>query len=280
MKQLFLILYKYRATLVFVGLELLCTWIIVSQNIFLGASFFNSSNHLVARTLSSSNAINQYFSLEEVNDELSKENAALRRKLKSYEQSLYRLDTRMIKDPDLIGQYEFISAKVINNSINQVHNFVTINTGKKAGVSGGMGVINQNGVVGKVATTSGNYAVISSLLNADVMISSKIKRTGHLGTINWEGQEITAANLKYIPRHVEPIVGDTIITSGYNAVFPEGIMIGTISSTTLSDESNFHEIAVSLANDYSKISHVYVIKNNLIGEQNEAEQKVNQSDDK
>jgi len=274
MKRLFLLLHKYRATLVFVCLELICAWTIASQNIFLGASFFNSSNSAVAKILASSNAINHYFALGAVNERLSEENAQLRIKLKSYEQSLYRLDTRVIKDPDLIGQYEFVSAKVINNSIHNVHNYITLNVGEKDGMEQGMGVVNQYGVVGKVSTVSSNYAVISSLLNADVMISSKIKRTGHLGTTNWNGSDIKQASLLYIPRHVTPVLGDTIITTGYNTVFPEGIMIGTVEELSLADEANFYDIGIKLANDFGKISHVYVIKNNLKEEQESTEELV------
>lgn len=274
MKRLFLLLHKYRATLVFVGLELICVWAIASQNIFLGASFFNSSNSTVAKILTSSNAINRYFALSDVNEDLSEENAQLRIKLKSYEQSLYRLDTRVIKDPDLIGQYEFVSAKVINNSINNVHNHITINVGTKDGMEQGMGVVSQYGVVGKISTVSSNYSVISSLLNADVMISSKIKRTGHLGTANWNGSDIKQASLLYIPRHVSPVLGDAIITTGYNAVFPEGIMIGTVEELSLADEANFYDIKMKLANDFGKISHVYVIKNNLREEQESTEKLV------
>ena len=173
MRQLFLLLYKYRATLVFVCLEFVCTWMIATQNIFLGASFFNSSNNTVASILATSNSVNHYFALRDINENLSEENALLRKKLKAYEQSMYRLDTRVLKDPDLIGQYEFISAKVINNNTHNIHNHITINVGEKNGIERGMGIISQYGIVGKVATTSNNYAVISSLLNADVMISSK-----------------------------------------------------------------------------------------------------------
>lgn len=279
MKRLFLLLYNYRATLVFVFLGLVCGWMIATQNIFLSASFFNSSNQAVAKILTSSNAVSHYFALEDVNKDLSQENAKLRKRIKNYEQSLYRLDTRVTKDFDIIGQYEFISAKIINNSTHNIHNHITINAGEKQGMQQGLGVVNQHGIVGKISRVSGNYAVISSLLNTDVMTSSKIKRTGHLGTTNWSGKDAQFANLLYIPRHVIPIVGDTIISSGYNAVFPEGVMIGTIDKIDLADEANFYEIEVGLANDYSKLSHVYVIKNNLREEQQSTEQFVTRSDD-
>jgi rod shape-determining protein MreC len=254
-----------------VGLELVCTWLIVTQNIFLSASFFNSSNQTVAGILTSSNSISNYFSLAEVNDDLSQQNALLQKRLRAYEQSLYRLDTRLLTDSDLIGQYDYLSAKIINNSTRNVHNHITINIGKKQGMTQGLGVVNQRGIVGKIASVSDNYSVISSLLNADLMVSSMIKRTGQLGTTNWSGKDANQANLLYIPRHVKPLLGDTIITSGYNAIYPEGVLIGTIEDIILTDEANFYEIVVNLANDYGALSHVFVIKNNLKIEQQSTE---------
>ncbi len=271
MRRLFLLLHQYRVTLVFVGLELVCTWLIVTQNIFLSASFFNSSNQTVAGILTSSNSISNYFSLAEVNDDLSQQNALLQKRLRAYEQSLYRLDTRLLTDSDLIGQYDYLSAKIINNSTRNVHNHITINIGKKQGMTQGLGVVNQRGIVGKIASVSDNYSVISSLLNADLMVSSMIKRTGQLGTTNWSGKDANQANLLYIPRHVKPLLGDTIITSGYNAIYPEGVLIGTIEDIILTDEANFYEIVVNLANDYGALSHVFVIKNNLKIEQQSTE---------
>ena len=82
------------------------------------------------------------------------------------------------------------------------------------------------------------------------------------------------ASLLFVPRHIVPVLGDTIITSGYNSIFPEGVIIGFIENIALADEANFYEIDIKLANDYSKLSHIYVIKNNLKEEQQSTEELV------
>ena len=79
---------------------------------------------------------------------------------------------------------------------------------------------------------------------------------------------------KYIPRHVKPAVGDTVVTSGFNAIFPEGIMIGTISEVDLSPEALTYDLKVVLSQDFRKLSYVSVVKSNLKAEQDKLEEEV------
>jgi rod shape-determining protein MreC len=108
-----------------------------------------------------------------------------------------------------------------------------------------------------------------------MMVSATIKRTGHFGTIQWDGKDPEIVNLKYIPPHVKPVKGDTIVTSGYNAVFPEDIMIGIIEEVRTTDAALFHEIDVRLVQDFQKLSFVTVIKSTMKHEQDSIEQLVN-----
>jgi len=271
MGRLFLLLFKYRAAFVFVMLEIICGWMIISNDLFVSASVFNSSNRFVANTIRVSNTIQTYFGLQELNTQLAVENAKLTQELQSLRQSIYDINIVRIHDEALISQYKFLDAKVINNSTKWFNNFITINKGTNDDLKPGMGVINQYGVVGKIQSVSEHYAVLASLLHNDVMVSSKIKHTGTIGTTNWAGNNPQIANLYYIPRHVQPQIGDTIVTSGYNAVFPENVLIGTISSVKLDDDKTFYDINIKLANDFTNLSHLFVIKNALILEKDSLE---------
>ena len=101
-----------------------------------------------------------------------------------------------------------------------------------------------------------------------------MKRTGYFGTIQWDGNNPDYINLNFIPRHVEPMMGDTIITSGYSGVFPEGILIGTIAEKQLDEGAPFHNLKVKLAQDFRKLSYVAVVKSNLLPELDSLEQRV------
>jgi rod shape-determining protein MreC len=93
-----------------------------------------------------------------------------------------------------------------------------------------------------------------------MLVSAKIKKNNTFGTIKWTGGDYRHALLDYIPLHIKPAVGDTIVTSGYNTVFPEGIMIGTISSVKKEQDRSFYTIQVKLAVDFAQLAYVYVVE--------------------
>lgn len=274
MERIFIFLYRYRAFFSFLVLELMCVWLIVENNQYQSASFFNSSNTLVGNINTFSQGVREYFSLREVNQMLALENVDLRRKLEQRNQALLNSPAELNLDSVLINRFDFISAKVVNNSTGQFKNFITINRGEDAGIEPGMAVISPEGVVGKIKATSAHFSVVTSLLNTDIMVSAYIKRNGYFGTILWKGSEAGYVNLEYIPRHVKPVVGDTILTSGYSGVFPEGIMVGRIAEVELSEEAPFYNLKVAVAQDFRKLSYVIVVKSNLRPELDSLEMQI------
>lgn len=273
MERIFLFIYQYRAFFTFLVLELVSIWMFLENNQFQGARFFNSANSTVAAINGFSQNAADYFSLRQVNRALAEENARLRYELEKRNRLLESM-TGATTDSAIINQFDFVTAKVVNNSVSRFTNFLTINRGSSNGIEPGMAVISQAGVVGKVKVTSRNYSVVTSLLNVDVMISGVLKRTGHFGTVQWDGSDPDYIQLKYIPRHVKPVVGDTVITSGYSGVFPGGIFIGTISDVKLSKEAPFYLLTVKLAQDFRSLSWVTVIRNRLLPELDSLELRV------
>lgn len=273
MERLILFVYQNRAFFTFLVLEIFCAWLIVENNAYQGTKFFNSSNGVVATMNNFSQSVRDYFQLSEVNRMLAEENASLKQTLEQQKKIAYPTAEATL-DSALTGQYDFVSAKVVNNHVDMVKNFITIDRGKDAGIEAGMAVISPLGVVGKVKLVSRNYAVVTSILHVDVMTSGVLKRTEHFGTIQWNGLDPDLVEFKYIPRHVSPAKGDTVVTSGYNAVFPAGIMIGVIDEVTLSDEALFYDLSVRLSQDFRKLSFVNVIRNHRQVEQDSLEQVI------
>jgi rod shape-determining protein MreC len=202
---------------------------------------------------------------------LAEENTTLRGKLEQFNQGFQSPE---MKDSAIIKRFDFVSAKVVNNSVDRFTNFITINKGKDAGIESGMAVISSQGVVGKVKMTSDHFSVVTSVLNIDVMVSGILKRTGYFGTIQWDGTDPDYTNLNFIPRHVNPMVGDSIYTSGYSGIFPEGILIGTIANIERTKEAPFYDLKVKLSQDFRKVSFVAVVKSNLLHELDSLEQQI------
>jgi rod shape-determining protein MreC len=274
MERLFLFVYQNRAFFTFLALELSCAWLIVTNNQYQGAKFFNSSNGIVATMNNFSQGVRDYFQLREVNQMLAEENAALKQKLTQQLQYIAVSDTSVaIQDSVLLNQYGFESAKVVNNHVDFFKNYITIDKGEDRGLKPGMAVISPLGTVGKVKQVSDHYSVVTSLLHIDVMVSARLKKTEHFGTIQWDGRDPDIVQFKYIPRHVKPSVGDSVITSGY-AIFPDGIMIGTIAEVKLRDEALFYDLKVKLSQDFRKLSFVTIVKSNLKHEQDSLEQVI------
>lgn len=153
-----------------------------------------------------------------------------------------------------------------------MNNYLTIAAGTADGVKPGMGVVSPQGVVGRIKTVSEHYATVTSLLHSQMLISAKIRTSDTFGTIKWTGGNYRTVLLDYIPLHIKPVKGDTIVTSGYNTVFPEGIMVGTISSIEQEPDKSFYTIKVKLAVDFAQLSYVYVVENTKEEEREALEQ--------
>lgn len=261
MQRILLFLYSLRAFLLFVLLEAIAIWLIVSYNTQQGSVFFNSSNQLSGKILGTKNNVSEYFSLREVNNRLVDTNAELLAELEMYRKPADSLFIQL--DSTLMASFDFKGAKVINNSIRLSQNYLTLNKGADQGVKPGMGVFNGQGVVGRVKGVSKNFATVISLLHTELLISSKIESTEVFGSIKWDGASPKTAKMLYVPRHVKVKVGDHIVTSGYNAVFPEGIAIGKILEVNQGSDTNYLDITVELSTDFTRVSYVYLVENTI-----------------
>lgn len=256
MQRLLDFLYQQREIAIFLGLEILSIWLLINYNNRYNASFFNSSNNLAGTISQTSNNVSNYFELTRINDELMLENERL-------QQELRRLRAEPISYLDTVDQYKVIGAKVINNTFTRSTNFITIAAGKADSIEVGMGVISAMGVVGQVKAVSQNFSTIYSLLHPKLLISSKVKRTDTKCTTQWEQEDFSHASLKYVPRHINLQIGDSIVTSGFNSVFPENILVGIVDDLDLEEHMTFYNARIQLATDFTSLYQVFVIKDLL-----------------
>lgn len=263
MGQLLAFLVKYRAFFTFLFLELVCIWLIVSNNDYQRSAYINSSSNIIGSINETSDNIGDYFGLRRVNRELAEENAKLRAQLLMNSQTPLDSLSHFSIEADSADtmQYLLTSAEVESNSIRNANNFFMINKGSDHGIKPEMGVINTFGVVGKIRSVSKNYSSGISLLNTRNSFSAKHQSSGRNGTIQWDGRDPKVAQLLYITPDVIVQVGDTIVTSSYNAIFPKNMMIGTIKNSTIDANNAYLNIDITLSVDFGRLSYVYVIEN-------------------
>lgn len=271
MRNLFQLLWKNNFLILFLLLEIFCLYVIIQNQFYQRAVVINSSNSVVAKGLGYINNVEQYIYLKKNNDLLLSELEVYRNAdMRSY------YDIRFIKsnvnDTIYKRQYTYTSAKVINNSVNKAANYLTLDKGLLQGIKRDMGVISAAGVVGVVKEVSANYATAISLLHKDSKINGKLKRTGEFGPIIWDGKP-AYAYLREIPTSAKFNKGDTIITTSFSSIFPEGIMIGTIESAEIASGENSYSIKIKLATNFHSVSHVLIIDNKFKEEQKTLELK-------
>jgi len=257
MRSLFRLLVKNYPFLLFLFLEVISVVFIVNYNSFQRSRYLNTSNAISASLYSSYSSVVQYFGLKKVNKHLMEENALLRNQIDRYENSI--TDSTMTGSAIPDSTFHYISARVINNSVNKQQNYITINRGRKHGVKPDQGIISSTGIVGIITSVSESYSMGLSVLNPRWSISAKLKKNGYYGSLIWNGKNYKTAELDEIPFHVDVAVGDTIVTSGYSSVFPEGIMVGTVESFTQPPGENYYIIDVTLSTDFKSVTWVEVI---------------------
>jgi rod shape-determining protein MreC len=244
----------FHLLVLFLVLEIIAFSLFINQHSYQRASFLNSSNKLTAGVYDFFRGITQYLDLNSSNKELLIENLILHKQLME----------RKIPNPYqsfLHGDFKFLPARVINNSIHKRQNIFTINVGRIHGVKPDMAVISPSGVVGVTLAVSDNYSTAVSILNEKFKLSAKIRKNGYFGSLTWKAGDYRHAKLVEIPTHVEVQVGDTVVTSGYSSIFPEGYVIGQVSEIDIPAGSNFFEIKVKLAVDYKNLDYIYLIEN-------------------
>jgi rod shape-determining protein MreC len=236
--------------------------LIIQNNQYQSSKYYNTSNEVAANLISTSSNVKEYFGLRDINNGLAAENARLKEIV--VQQKKILLENRLSKiDSTSLKSFTYTSAKVVNNSVSLSKNYITINKGSDDGVAPGMAVISSKGIVGKVKTVSRHFSVVISILNVNEQVSSLLQSENYLSTSQWDGIDPQFVDLKYVPRHVKLHTGDTIVTSGYNAVFPEGILVGVVTEFDLKKEALFYDVRVKLAQDFAQLNYVDVIKSVL-----------------
>ncbi|RYZ33646.1 MAG: rod shape-determining protein MreC, partial [Sphingobacteriales bacterium] len=210
-------------------------------------------------------------------DSLVKENTDLRNSLVS---NFDTPDTtaKLITDSipyDTLGhvrKYLWRAAKVVSNTATLQNNYLTIERGSNQGIKRDMGVISSTGIVGTVVDVSANYAVVMSLLHRQSRVSARMKKGGETGIVQWDGESPFFVTMVNVPKSAEVAKGDTVVTSQYSYLFPQGIMVGTVAAIVEDKSSNFYTMKLKPATNFYSVEYVTVAENMLKDEQKKLEE--------
>ena len=274
MQQIIYFIRKFRYFLLFLLLEILAITFTIQQHSFHTSKFVNSANFITGGLYKTVNDVTEFFLLRDENKLLIEENVRLKNLLNKKEINYTKENYTVIDTVKFFQKYEYSVAKVIKNNYTYRNNILTLNKGTKQGLTTDLGVINSLGIIGVVKNTSSNYSTVLSILNGYSKINVRLKNSNHYGTLSWNGENHTTAQLEDIPRQAVIKVGDTIITGGKSAIFPEGIHVGIIKDFIF-ENNKYQQINTLLFNDMTSIGYVQIVDNLQKKEQNQLEQQTN-----
>lgn len=262
MRNILNFILKYSRWFVFVIYASISIILLVVNKNYQQSIYLTSANVVTGSVYEMWSAVTGYFHLKSINESLQARNAELQNEVLNLSSRLREYQAALSDTiPTPTGErFDYVAAGVVNNNTHHPLNYFTINRGARDGVATGMGVVDQNGVVGIVNVAGPKMARVISLLNEKQHFSVKIKGTTFVGSFWWKGGDPNIGYVEEIPRHATYQIGDTIVTSGYSTAFPEGIPVGVIVSKVNARDNSFFTFRIRLASDFRTINAVRVIK--------------------
>ncbi|MDR0681288.1 MAG: rod shape-determining protein MreC [Dysgonamonadaceae bacterium] len=279
MKNLFNFILKNIHWLLFLLLLFLSILLIVKNSQFQRSKFLFVAQDVTGKIYSVTSGLQSYLNLNEINADLLKKIAELETEVYAYKRIMElksdSIQTKSIRIDSLnILIYQFIQARVVNNNVSGVENYITLNRGSENGIEPDMGVMSANGVVGVIMTTSSHHSVVIPVLNPKFHLSCKVKNSNYYGPLVWDGKDARYTYLTELPRHVNFVIGDTIVTSGYSTIFPEGLPVGSIIDSQKQKDDNYNSVKIKLFTDFYTLNGVMIVKNSYQKEQKDLQKTV------
>lgn len=199
-------------------------------------------------------------SAAEENDRLKKEMGDIIQKNNEYQEAALSNDRlRSLLDFRQSSPAESVAAQVISIDPSLWHKTLIINKGKENGIKIGLPVITPEGIVGQIIDAADRYSRILLIIDQNSSVDAVVQKIRARGII--KGESSDQCVFIYVMRRHEIEVGDSVITSGLDGVFPKGLPIGNISNINRRSSGLFQEIKVTPNVDFRKLEEVLVLIN-------------------
>ena len=265
MQNLIAFLIKYGHWFLFILLEVIGFVLVFQYNNYQGSVWFSSANVAIGKVYEVNSKITSFFSLTEINKQLTERNVYLEQQLTKLQEQLNGKpktvdEVRSIRQ-QVPAEFKIYPAKVVSNSLDKLDNLITIDKGSADGIRKDMGVVSGNGIVGVVYMVGRHYSVVIPVLNNHSNISCTIRDRGYFGYLRWTGGDPQIAYVEDIPRHARFALGMSVVTSGYSSIFPPGLMVGKILHVFNSPNGLSYRLQIKLATDFGRLRDVCVVDN-------------------
>lgn len=174
------------------------------------------------------------------------------------ERALAQRSSELTKLLDLRGRVGLVTtaAEVIAASATPDFRTVTIGKGTSAGLRPDMAVLAPEGVVGRVIVPSARAAKVQLLIDRNAAVGALIERTRAQGVAMGTGEE--SLRLDYVLGTSDVKVGDVVVTSGIDGIYPKGFVIGRIVRVERVGGA-YRDIRIQPAADFTSLEDVLVV---------------------
>jgi rod shape-determining protein MreC len=268
MRNIYLFLLRNSVLILFLVLQVIALYTLFNFNRFHESVLNMFASEVSGSVYRQTDRVEAYLTLQRENDKLRDQNAQLLSLLPSGRllpdtAVLDKADSTTDMASDMLRQYQFLSARVISNSVFLQQNYLILHRGSSQGVDPNLAVVGPDGIIGTVVNVSPNMSIVMSLLHRQSKVIAVLKKGSGLGEISWDGKDPALLNLKKIPTTVEVKKGDTVVTSPYSDKFPPGYPIGVVDRVEKDQETNTYLLWVKSAVDFNTVQHAYVVQNRL-----------------
>jgi rod shape-determining protein MreC len=196
------------------------------------------------------------------NDRLRLENARLSRDLAAREEQ--RIENgrlrRLIGLTEKAPEVRMVYAHVIATSPSPLFRSVRIDRGERDGVRVGAAVLNEDGVVGRIAAATGGWADVLLLVDANSSTDVLVQRTRTRARVRGTGRDVhLGLHVEFLARSADVEPGDLLITSGTGTTFPKGLRIGTVMSVERGAFGLYQAASVEPRVDFGRLESVMVV---------------------
>jgi len=258
MEQILRIFYNNGSFFTFIGLQLLCLYLIVNFNSPQSAIAIETASIVTGSIKSGVGTVEGYLNLEEENEIQRREIADLRSRLPEAGYST-TIETDSIEDPTYAQRFIHLTANVVNRSPYSPNNTLVIDRGTSQGVEKGQGVIGSQGLIGIVDLPREHFARVISILHRSAKISATLRNNAY-GTLEWDGQDPRNMTMTDIADYLVVEKGDTVFTTGFSNIFPTGQVIGTVISSEVQAGTGRQNLKVALVNDPLHTNYTLVVR--------------------
>lgn len=185
-------------------------------------------------------------------DEISMENIRLRELLN------YKEETR--------GHFQLQLAGIIAENNTNLQHTITLDRGSNDGIQNGMTVLNHSGLIGRITAVLPDSSEVMLLPDRECAVGARVWSTREvIGIVEGNGSVSSTLQIIHLPHDADLYVGDAIVTSGLDGVFPGGIQIGEITAIEYSSNGLTKTATVKPYVNFNRLEEVFILMNSRGG---------------